>query len=150
MQIVWISTYPEVGQLSNLRRSWTLQNDQQTGSGRRRGDDGRIRHHDWIHRGRLCGGDHHPGAKRIRIVCYTLALKNYLARQFSAIFPTLTGRKKMEKLRQKMMELVNDEEGATMVEYGLMVALIAIVCLLAVQLIGTNLNAVFEAIAAAL
>jgi pilus assembly protein Flp/PilA len=45
---------------------------------------------------------------------------------------------------------VNDEEGATMVKYGLMVALIAIVCLLAVQLIGTNLNAVFEAIAAAL
>ncbi len=35
-----------------------------------------------------------------------------------------------------------------MVEYGLMVALIAIVCITAVQLIGTNLNDVFSDIAA--
>ncbi len=42
------------------------------------------------------------------------------------------------------------EEGATMVEYGLMVALIAIVCIAAVTLIGTNLDAIFDQIAAAL
>jgi pilus assembly protein Flp/PilA len=42
------------------------------------------------------------------------------------------------------------EEGATMVEYGLMVALIAVVCLVAVGLIGTNLNATFTAIAGAI
>lgn len=42
------------------------------------------------------------------------------------------------------------EEGATMVEYGLMVALIAVVCLLAVTAIGVNLNATFNTIAAAI
>ena len=37
-----------------------------------------------------------------------------------------------------------------MVEYGLMVALIAVVCLAAVTLIGTNLNSVFSTIASSL
>lgn len=41
------------------------------------------------------------------------------------------------------------EEGATMVEYGLMVALIAVVCLTAVGLLGTNIQAIFNQIAAA-
>ena len=43
-----------------------------------------------------------------------------------------------------------DDEGATMVEYGLMVALIAVICLTAVALIGTKLNTAFTAIAAAI
>jgi pilus assembly protein Flp/PilA len=46
----------------------------------------------------------------------------------------------------KMKKLINffkDEEGATMVEYGLMVALIAVVCLTTIALIGTDLNAMF-------
>ena len=43
---------------------------------------------------------------------------------------------------------VREEEGATMVEYGLMVALIAIVCIVAVALVGTNLNGQFGAVAA--
>lgn len=42
--------------------------------------------------------------------------------------------------------LARDERGATMVEYGLMVALIAMVCLVAVTAIGTNLNTVFTTI----
>ncbi len=42
---------------------------------------------------------------------------------------------------------VRDEEGATMVEYGLMVALIAIVVIVAVALIGTNLNNTFSTVA---
>lgn len=46
--------------------------------------------------------------------------------------------------------LAHDEQGATMVEYGLMVALIAIVCITAVTNIGTDLNAVFSDIAATL
>ncbi len=49
-----------------------------------------------------------------------------------------------------MQQLWKDEEGATMVEYGLMVALIAVVCITAVTLIGTNLNTKFNAIANAL
>ena len=42
------------------------------------------------------------------------------------------------------------EEGATAVEYGLMVALIAIVIITAVTLIGTNLDLLFAKIAAEL
>ena len=40
-----------------------------------------------------------------------------------------------------------EEEGATMVEYGLMLALIAIVCIVAVALLGTNLSTAFNSIA---
>ncbi len=35
----------------------------------------------------------------------------------------------MEKMKKKMMQLWKDEEGATMVEYGIMVALIAAVAI---------------------
>lgn len=41
-------------------------------------------------------------------------------------------------------QFIRDEEGATAVEYGLMVALIAAVIIAAVTTIGTNLKAVFE------
>ena len=41
------------------------------------------------------------------------------------------------------------EEGATMVEYGLMVALIAVVCLAAVTLLGANVSGIFNQIAGA-
>jgi len=43
-----------------------------------------------------------------------------------------------------------NERGATAVEYGLMVALIAVVIIAAVTLLGQNLNAMFNAIAAAI
>lgn len=43
-----------------------------------------------------------------------------------------------------------DERGATAVEYGLMVALIAVVIITAVTLIGTNLEAIFNEVADAL
>ncbi len=43
--------------------------------------------------------------------------------------------------------LVREEEGATAVEYGLMVALIAVVVITAVALIGTRLNIVFTGVA---
>lgn len=43
-----------------------------------------------------------------------------------------------------------DERGATAVEYGLMVALIAVVIITAVTLLGNNLNAMFNAIATAI
>jgi pilus assembly protein Flp/PilA len=39
---------------------------------------------------------------------------------------------------------VREEEGATMVEYGLMVALIAIVCILVVAAVGTELGGIFD------
>jgi len=40
-----------------------------------------------------------------------------------------------------------DERGATAVEYGLMVALIAVVIIVAVTLLGTNLNGLFQKVA---
>ncbi len=43
--------------------------------------------------------------------------------------------------------LCRDDRGATAVEYGLMVALIAAVIITAVRLIGTNLTSVFNKVA---
>jgi pilus assembly protein Flp/PilA len=42
------------------------------------------------------------------------------------------------------------EEGASLVEYGLLVGLIAVVCIAAITLLGTNINTMFQNIAAAL
>ncbi len=43
-----------------------------------------------------------------------------------------------------------DEKGATAVEYGLMVSLIAVVIIGAVSLIGTELSAMFTSVAGSL
>jgi pilus assembly protein Flp/PilA len=59
----------------------------------------------------------------------------------------------IEKLQFMTMMLINDvkakrdERGATAVEYGLMVALIAIVIIAAVTLLGGNLSTLFNRIA---
>ncbi len=42
------------------------------------------------------------------------------------------------------------EDGVTMIEYGLLAALIAIVCIVAITSVGTKLNTIFEAVATAL
>jgi len=44
-------------------------------------------------------------------------------------------------------QVQRDDRGATAVEYGLMVALIAAVIVTAVALIGTNLTSVFDKVA---
>jgi len=44
---------------------------------------------------------------------------------------------------KKLINFCKDEEGATMVEYGLMVALIAVACIVAVTAVGTQLQALF-------
>jgi pilus assembly protein Flp/PilA len=49
------------------------------------------------------------------------------------------------RLQNVMQE--TDERGATAVEYGLMVALIAVAIIVAVTLLGTNLSAKFTQIA---
>lgn len=43
--------------------------------------------------------------------------------------------------------MIRDEEGATMVEYGLLVALIAMVALAAVTTLGKNLSNVYNTVA---
>lgn len=53
----------------------------------------------------------------------------------------------MTKLIQKLWK---DEEGATMVEYGLMVALIAVVCITAVTALGKGVEGTFTSITGSL
>lgn len=56
----------------------------------------------------------------------------------------------MTKIHAIVRKFVNDDAGATMVEYGLMLALIAVVCLGAVALVGTRASALFNQIAGSL
>ncbi len=46
-----------------------------------------------------------------------------------------------------MDRIERNDRGATAVEYGLMVSLIAVVIITAVALIGTNLDAMFDGVA---
>jgi pilus assembly protein Flp/PilA len=48
---------------------------------------------------------------------------------------------------KKLISFFKDEEGATAVEYGLLVALIAVVIVAAVTLLGTNLSGKFHNVA---
>lgn len=54
------------------------------------------------------------------------------------------------KTYTRIQALINsmreEEDGATAVEYGLMVSLIAVVIITAVALIGTNLDLMFDAV----
>ncbi len=43
--------------------------------------------------------------------------------------------------------MLRDESGATMVEYGLLIALVALVALAAVTLLGSNLSTLFNTVA---
>jgi pilus assembly protein Flp/PilA len=49
-----------------------------------------------------------------------------------------------------LQQFLYDEQAVTAIEYGLIAALIAVVIIASVQLVGTNLSAVFSNIAAAL
>jgi pilus assembly protein Flp/PilA len=49
----------------------------------------------------------------------------------------------MKSLAVGIKRFLRDEEGVTMVEYGLIAALIAIVCIVFITNVGMNLNAVF-------
>lgn len=46
--------------------------------------------------------------------------------------------------------LVRDEEGQDLLEYALLISLIALVCVVAITAAGTNVNTIFTNIAAAL
>jgi pilus assembly protein Flp/PilA len=47
-------------------------------------------------------------------------------------------------LTRFLVRVQNPERGATAVEYGLMVALIAVVIIVAIKLLGTNLSSLFN------
>jgi pilus assembly protein Flp/PilA len=54
----------------------------------------------------------------------------------------------------RMRKLINrfrrDEEGAALVEYGMLVGLIAVICIAAVTLLGQEVSAAFSTIAVSL
>ncbi|WP_425617431.1 Flp family type IVb pilin [Anatilimnocola sp. NA78] len=51
------------------------------------------------------------------------------------------------KLLAQVKTFLKSEDGPTAVEYAVMLALIVIVCLTAIQAIGTNANATFQSVA---
>ena len=53
-------------------------------------------------------------------------------------------------MKKLMLRFAKDESGVTAIEYGLIAGLISVVIIASVTLIGTQLQAVFAAIAAAL
>ena len=53
----------------------------------------------------------------------------------------------MKSLAKKVQRFLIAEEGPTAVEYAVMLALIVIVCLAAIQAIGTNASVTFQEVA---
>ena len=53
----------------------------------------------------------------------------------------------MESILNKLRSFLRDEEGATAVEYAIMIVLIIVVCLVAVGILGRNVNRGFETVA---
>ncbi len=47
---------------------------------------------------------------------------------------------------KSLKNLLVNEDGATLVEYGLVVALIAVVCVVAVTALGNTINGIFTSI----
>ncbi|MFZ5453545.1 MAG: Flp family type IVb pilin [Thermodesulfobacteriota bacterium] len=56
----------------------------------------------------------------------------------------------MQNLLTKVKNFIREEEGASAVEYGLLVALIAVVIIGAVTTLGTNLSSRFTTVATAI
>ena len=56
----------------------------------------------------------------------------------------------MKFLDKKLRDFISDEQGATAVEYGLFVALIAAVIVTLVKTLGTKIQAAFQSIVTAL
>lgn len=56
----------------------------------------------------------------------------------------------MDKVMQYVKQFLNEEEGVTAIEYGLIAALIAVMIIGGVQLIGGSLVTTFNSIATAL
>uniref|UniRef100_A0A7C2JXS8 Flp family type IVb pilin n=1 Tax=Schlesneria paludicola TaxID=360056 RepID=A0A7C2JXS8_9PLAN len=56
----------------------------------------------------------------------------------------------MQKFIGSVKKFLVSEDGPTAVEYAVMLALIVIVCLTAIQAIGTNANAKFQEVATAI
>jgi pilus assembly protein Flp/PilA len=56
----------------------------------------------------------------------------------------------MTKLLNASAKFIRDEEGASLAEYGLLLALIAVICIAAIGLLGGQINAMFTAMSTAI
>jgi len=56
----------------------------------------------------------------------------------------------MKNALRHIRSFLKSEDGPTAVEYAVMLALIIVVCLTAIQAIGTNANATFNSVAGSL
>jgi pilus assembly protein Flp/PilA len=50
----------------------------------------------------------------------------------------------MRTLRTAARSFINGEEGASLAEYGLLLALIAVLCIASIALLGTNVSTMFS------
>ena len=50
-------------------------------------------------------------------------------------------------MRQLIVRLIENDAGVTAIEYGLIAALVAVVCIAVWQLLGTSLSSTFNSIA---
>jgi len=62
--------------------------------------------------------------------------------------PNPSVEEEMARITTLVRHFVKNDDAATMVEYALMLSLIAIVCIIAVTAIGNNANTIFGNIAA--
>lgn len=56
----------------------------------------------------------------------------------------------MKNFAESIVNFLKEEDGPTAVEYAVMLALIVVVCLAAIGTLGTNANAKFEEVGAAI
>ena len=56
----------------------------------------------------------------------------------------------MTTINNVIRKLANNEDGAALVEYGMLVGLIAVICIAAVTNTGTKISKLFQAVAATL
>jgi pilus assembly protein Flp/PilA len=56
----------------------------------------------------------------------------------------------MHSLLQPFVNFLRNQDGPTAVEYAVMLALIIVVCIGAIQILGTNANATFTSVGSAI
>ena len=56
----------------------------------------------------------------------------------------------LSKIREQVVNFLQKEDGPTAVEYAVMLALIIVVCLVAIQILGKNANSAFGTVGASI
>ena len=84
----------------------------------------------------------HPGRRKV-----TTILRQHNEPNLKGI---IIATKRRHEMKDMLKRFVREEEGASAVEYGLLVGLIAVVIIGAVQLLGTNINTAFTTAAGAI